>query len=92
MNDEMMAKEPAKDPQVRYWIAQLHEAVEEANKFASALDSRLAPVLRSEPPRNSETVKEDCELVTVADEIRLAVRGISALIERQRSMLDRAEV
>lgn len=92
MNDEMIAKEPARDPQVRSWIAELHSAVEEANKVAAELDSRLAPILRSEPPRNPETSKEDCELVTVADEIRSAVRGVSVLIERQRSMLDRAEI
>ena len=92
MNDEMNAKEPARNPQVRSWIKELHGAVEEATKTVAELDSRLAPVLRSEPPADIGATKEDCELVTIADEIRSAVRGISRVIEVHRSITNRAEV
>ncbi|MEM6911074.1 MAG: hypothetical protein AAF555_05770 [Verrucomicrobiota bacterium] len=64
----------------------------ELQKTCHQLDEKSAPVMRVIPSGDEVCGKDDCELVTIADEIRSATRNVQIVIRNHRSMLDRAEV
>jgi len=82
----------ARKPEVAMQMELLEEALARAGELESNMLSRLASVLRDEPPREEPVATPDEALTPLASEVRSAVRMLSRTSDMYENILDRIEL